>query len=251
MMKIEKIFTNMVPSNCLVCGRILDEEKICSFCKNALKVNNIHRCKCCFRPFECFNEEYCLYCQQTEMPFSSIRYLWEYKTLASIFIKNMKYNNELNLLFFASNLLLEHYEKFFDNTYHDIIIPSPSSTSSLYQRGFLHTNILATKILQFLHHKNYNSTLVHFKNFPKNYKRKSELSISKRIKKSKICIDLKKYNFHNKKVLFIDDMITTGSTALNMYNILKDYDLECFDVYTLAIASDFYDNFEKALKYFE
>ncbi len=184
------------------------------------------------------------------MPFSKLRYLWEYKALPSIFIKNMKYSDTPTLLKFASKLLLKNYESFFDGIFHDIIIPAPSSASSLYRRGFLHTNILASEIFNFLKSKKKDVKIICYDKYPKNYDRKSESSFSERVKKTRIQIDLKRYDFSNKKVLFIDDMITTGTTSLNVLNVIKDFNLEHFDIYTLGFASDFYENFENTLKYF-
>lgn len=191
--------------------------------------------------------EYCLTCQLTDIPFRYIRYLWEYKELESIFIKKMKYSKSSFLLNLASNYLISNYEKLFYGQMHDIIIPAFSSVKSLKERGYLHTYYLAKKLYKHILRYKKDVILASYCNFPNTYYKKALSPMKLRLRYLPIHINLDLNTIKNKKILFIDDMITTGSSALNLQKTLLCADYEAFDVYTLGVASDFYENFEKSI----
>ena len=68
------LFYNFLPNNCLICGRTLKNNNICSHCEISLKPKfNINRCKLCYKPINNKYEDYCLYCQQYDIPIRYIR----------------------------------------------------------------------------------------------------------------------------------------------------------------------------------
>ena len=243
------LFYNFLPNNCLICGRTLKNNNICSHCEISLKPKfNINRCKLCYKPINNKYEDYCLYCQQYDIPIRYIRYIMEYKELFSIFIKQMKYSSSRKLLDFGSDLLVTNYKKYFGNDFHDIIIPAYSSKKSLEERGFLHTYFLAKNVYKYIKGYKNDVILAKYTDFPDNYKRRAHLPLKLRLRYSKININLRKNDIINKKILFIDDMITTGSSALNLLFELKAYGFKSFDIYTLGVSKDFYSNFEQSLE---
>lgn len=244
-MNFESVFNNFIPSCCNICKRITYNSHICSYCKDSLEINRIKRCKTCFKPLEDVSWDYCLNCQEDKFIFSSLRYLWEYKRTPSLFIKNLKYEKSLFLLNYAKKLLLKKYQDFYEEEYHDLLIPAPSSKRSIYKRGYLHTYFLLDEIYRFLKKINGKTKIIKYKTFPKQYYRKSELSFTKRKKFINYQLDINYNLLKNKRILFLDDMITTGSTALNIFSIVKNYDIRSFDVLTLGVATDFYENYEK------
>ena len=144
--------------------------------------------------------------------------------------------------------MINYYKNFFGNDFHDVIIPAYSSKKSLYARGYLHTYFLAKMVYNYIKTYKNDVILAKFNNFPCNYDRKAHLSLKLRLRYSKININLSDNCIINKKILFVDDMITTGSIALYMLYELSSSSFKSFDVYTLGVSSDFYENFENSLE---
>ncbi|MGI6680011.1 MAG: hypothetical protein ACOX3T_00720 [Bdellovibrionota bacterium] len=266
-MFLKNLFLNLLPSQCLICGRILYDKSICSHCLKTLNLETLtpktltpktyeYRCKGCFKPILNSIDDYCLNCQLEDMPFRRIRYIWEYKELESIFIKKMKYGKSSTLLRLASSYLIDNYKLFFNDTLHDIVIPAFSSRKSLHDRGFLHTYFLAKTIYKFIKTKKNDVILVAYNDFPDNYDKRANLSLKARLKYSKIDVSLPIKDISQKNILFVDDMLTTGSTAFNLLSELnKKYTdnslgIENFDILTLSVATDFYDNLKESVKIF-
>ena len=246
---IKNLLINLFSQNCLVCGRSIRGTSICTFCSSKLQPRFWEkRCKSCYKPILNIHNDYCLNCQQDKNPIRYIRYIWEYKELKSIFIKQMKYCKSRSLLSIAGDYMVKNYKHYFGNDFPDVIIPAYSSQKSLYDRGFLHTYILAKMIYNYIKTYNKDVILATFNDFPKNYDRRAHLSLNLRLRYSKININLKESCFVNKKILFVDDMITTCSSALNMLYELDSDKLKSFDIYTLGVATDFYQNFEHSLE---
>ncbi|WP_154511961.1 ComF family protein [Rickettsiales endosymbiont of Trichoplax sp. H2] len=201
------------PPKCIVCkSDCMDANILCSEC--FIKISFITRPYCKKRGNslkkmfgEC-SELNCIYDKHT---YSQVISVFEYNDFSKKIITSFKFNDNFRLLKLFKSWLsyIISNVNYSDITY---IIPVPLHKTKLKKRGFNQSLILAKIASRILGINYKNNILVKIKNT----ENQSDLKKSLREKnlKEAFSVNLKyKKLIEDKKVLLIDDIITTGSTA--------------------------------------
>lgn len=197
----------LLPTKCLICGKRVWQVPLCSFC-SPQKPINVSRCPKCFSPTP--DNKLCMGCKIYKSPFRISRYLWNYSDTACQLVKAMKYAPSPNLCKIAGSYLAASLDTL--NIYpedFDIVIPIPSSNRNLNKRGFNQCSIIAKCISDKLNRGIVYKALVHIKDIPS----QATLSHSQRFKNIKNAFSADPLKIKNKRILLVDDVVTTGATS--------------------------------------
>lgn len=163
--------------------------------------------------------------QDLDKYFEEHLYIFQYEGIIRKSILNYKFNEKSYLYKTFVNFLLKN-EKFFKilKTY-DTIIPVPISKQRMKQRGYNQSLLIAREIVNCIKKKEVNNNIKLVNNCifkVKNIVEQSTLSKEDRRKNIQNVYILKNQKILlDKKILLIDDIYTTGSTANECCKILS------------------------------
>lgn len=182
-----------IPSVCLSCNKELEDGGLCDKCRNTIKaINSINYIE--------------------EVPVYSCAY-YSYAIKELIF--NLKYRSDFNSGRLLVELAIDKIKK--DNIKFDYIIFVPSSKKRLKEKGFNQCEFLAKEISKVLE-----VPYLDVLSKSNAIKEQKILNKAEREKNIKNAFKLKnKRILENKKVLLIDDVITTGFTIEECIRELK------------------------------
>ena len=225
------MLSELLPKNCLICQRKLKAGQVnsilCPDCKPKITDVNLPRCLRCFQTNVRSRGTYCLACMDESQSnvIKQIRYLWEYKTNARDLIRSLKYTPSIKLAKYAGKLLAQEVCTLYPTKPWDLIIPIPTSRISFRKRLFNQTDYLA----RYLPGKKSYTTLTH-----NGYKvQQAKLSRTQREKNIKEVFSCKK-DLSNKRILLVDDIITTGATISEAALALSAQNAKMVSVLCLA-----------------
>ena len=211
------------PPVCGICGKF-NEEFLCKKCQKIL----ISEAK--FGIYETKNQENF---------FGKHLYIFKYEGVIRRLILNYKFN-EKSYLYKTFVKFLSKNEKFFKilKSY-DTIIPVPVSSKRLNERGYNQSELVADDIVNQIIETSIQKAECEcvkdclVKN--KNIIEQSKLNKEQRQKNIQGVYILKnKEKLINKKILLIDDIYTTGSTANECCKVLQNAKPKKIDVFTIA-----------------
>jgi len=228
----------LLPPACLVCDRPLKDSFLCFRCIPSLP-NFSHvlhsRCDSCFEPIAptSTNEQAtCATCLTLPLATDAQRFVWEYRGLARDFIKAMKYRPSKKLAWFASIILRDLLPVMFPLSEWDVVVPIPSSAKTFRKRSFHPCVELGHHVARTL-------------NIPL---RLALASDSRRNPQAKLHHDARlrginqlftipsPHKIRGKRVLLVEDVITTGATVSAAAQCLKAAGATRVDVLALARA---------------
>lgn len=221
---------------CLVCERPLRNRFLCFRCATPLPnfSDALHsRCIDCFAPISPespVNDQTCATCQTFPLATDSQRFVWEYRGLARDFIKAMKYRPSKKLARLAGIILRNTLPLMFTRCDWDLVVPIPSSATTFRRRCFHPCVEMGHYVARTLHIP---LKLV----LTSNPKRKAQAKLHhdarlRGIKKIFTLRDPKQ--IRGKRILLIEDVITTGATVSAAAQCLKAAGVTSVDVLALA-----------------
>ena len=232
---IQKIINFIYPPQCFICNKQVMTQGYCASCFNLLKIPNNYCISCGFVLSNniTITSKQCGLCAYRGHPFDYVYYKYTYTPEIFSLVNKFKDKDDIYLSKFISNILSQ---VIYDNkqllTY-DIIIPTPMHFFKLIKRKYNHISILA-KLISKKVDIPYNSFAL---KKIKNTKNQKFLSKNQRINNVKGSFDIDD-NYINlikdKKVILLDDIITTGSTMFECAKILKQYNAKEISVLSLA-----------------
>ena len=181
-------------------------------------------------------ESLCAACETWPLPYNHVRFLWDYsETRTKDLIQTLKYKPSLRLAKFAGEILANHGLPLFTYRDWDMIIPIPISYLSLKKREFNQCQVMAQYIFRklkaeagkvkisyrALRHQGSNS-------------RQALLAMNKRIKNVRNAFNAKEKIVANKRILLIEDVITSGATIYSAANELYKGGAAQVDILALA-----------------
>ena len=203
------------PPVCGFCGK-LDKNSLCNKCKIRIQKNAI-----------CKIEDY----RETSSYFDEHIYLFQYDGEVRDAILNYKFNEKSYIYrtfleFIKNNKnICAQIEKY------DIIMPVPISKKRLKKRGYNQSALIAKNLAKMLNVDYKENVLVKIKD----NKPQSELQQNDRIYNVKGVYKIKELKqIYKKKVLLVDDIFTTGSTANECTKILKENNVNGVGIFTIA-----------------
>ena len=234
----DRILDLVYPPVCGICGKF-NQDFLCKKCQKMLEA------EAKFEIDKVDNQEYF---------FENHLYIFKYEGIIRKLILNYKFNEKSFLYKTFVNFLLKN-EKFFKilKSY-DTIIPVPVSSKRMNERGYNQSELLANdivkQIIEISSNHMLNGILITQKDNiqklkcecvtdclikNKNIIEQSKLNKEQRQKNIQGVYILKnKEKLINKKILLIDDIYTTGSTANECCKILQEAKPKKIDVFTVA-----------------
>lgn len=209
---------------CGICGK-LNKNYLCTRCNLELK-----------REAEFKVESYITETGFQRKNFDEHIYFFMYQGLIRDLIINYKFNNEAYKYKVISNFILKNF--ILKNPYifqkineYDAIIPVPVSKKRFKERGYNQSELIAREICKALEKELITNCL---------YKTKNIVSQSKLNKEERetnienVYVIRNEEEIKNKKILLLDDIYTTGSTANECCKVLKNAGLAKIGVLTIA-----------------
>ncbi len=223
------------PSNikCLICERDLPQKQEIEVCEECMhKLNFIAENACCARcgaPAVLGHGSFCLNCQNSAREFDIARSVFVYEGEIKHLIAGLKYNNKPYISRTLSNFLAQKFKKL--NWQADLIIPVPLSEARIKWRGYNQAQLLAEGVSEKIGVPLNTETLIKVKETEV----QANLTLQERQKNLQECFKvLDKYSVRGKRILLIDDVMTTGSTANACAHELKKAHADRVLVLTIA-----------------
>ncbi len=202
---------------------------VCKTCESSF-VTNDNRCLCCaVRLPSSFSLNFCGECLSHSPAFSKTYVLYDYSHACAQLIKQFKFNHQLCIGdYFAHQLHNLYCSIIKENGSYDAIIPLPLSRVRIKERGYNQTHELLRIIA-----KNTNA-IIDTKNVRriKATKPLSSLNLVQRKKEIKGAFSAQAMPY--KKVLLVDDVMTTGSSLNELAKTITKVGVESCDVLILA-----------------
>lgn len=169
--------------------------------------------------------------EKTEYYFNEHIYIFQYQGLIRDIILNYKFKDKPYLYKTIVNFLIKNQKSFPNLKYYDTIIPIPISKKRQKQRGYNQSSLIAKEIAKQLQIQYNDKSIFKIKNIIE----QSKLNKEERKKNIqgvyKLC---NKKQLENKKILLIDDIYTTGSTANECSKILSQAKPKEIGIFTIA-----------------
>lgn len=225
---IDKIMFPM-QFKCIICNREIFDKPRYNICSNCvLEFNDQRICQKCGSPM--YNEaDYCEECKKSDNYFFVSRSALIYKGNAKKLIMAYKYGGKKYLYKPFAKIMADTYIKL--DWEIDLIIPAPISKQRLKVRGFNQSLLLAKELSDIFHIPLENDFLYKIKNMPYQARssRGERFEQVKGVFAANADIDIK-----GKKIMLVDDVMTTGATVNELSRILINRKAE--KVYVLVLA---------------
>jgi len=174
------------------------------------------------------NNGICPYCDQLRPPYQSLRAWAKYSDRIRNAIHRLKYAGDIALAEILARQLIQLVQK--QAWQIDIVTAVPLGVSRMKQRGFNQSALLAFPLALGIG-KPFRSKAI---SRVRETKSQVGLTASERIDNVKDAFQAKKEIVAQKRVLLVDDVITTGSTMIACTNALLQAD--ALEVYCIALA---------------
>jgi len=233
---LKKIVEIFFPSHCLACEKIVSKEALfCSDCWPKLQFITDPKCKICSYPFEVeisHMQPLCSKCLMKKPSYDKSIVIFRYNRFIKKIIGNLKYRDQTFLAKKFAKILCEKIRN--DIAAYDLIVATPLHQKRLRKRKFNQAVLLCRELLKFFPEKKF---IPDFLVRVKNTKPQVELRKKEREKNLKRAFLVnKKYReeARGKKILLLDDVMTSGATVENCAKELKRRGAK--EVVVLAIA---------------
>jgi predicted amidophosphoribosyltransferase len=225
----------ILPTQCLVCTRPLRRERICYRCRPPLpdlRGIQLSRCARCFEPLPLSAQvgSVCEPCHTHPLLPDSIRFIWEYDGLARDLIRIMKYRPSTLLAGLCGSLLKDSIPSLFNHSSWDLIIPVPSSRIT-YRKRLFHPCVELAHAIS----RQVNAPLCHALTHDKHRLPQASLDHDARLRKLRHLFRVRHPGvIAGKRILLVEDVITTGATIAAAAYQLRQAGATHVDVIALA-----------------
>ena len=229
----------LFPPICPLCAKeLLDKgEHICKSCSKKQIFIKEPTCYSCGKPMKNHEKEYCSDCRQHPKNFERGMGLCIYQKPVTNSLAAIKYKNERKFVkYYLEEIQKRKYRDLLQLKI-DVIIPVPIHRKKRRKRGFNQAEIFANGIAEMLNKPMYTKIVERIHDTKKQLnpgERKSNL-------KKAFRGNLKEYQRAGmpKRVLLVDDIYTTGSTAEAVTAALKQLGIREVYVFCIAIGKGF------------
>ena len=225
----------LFPARCLACEALLGRHRLpllCRDCSARLVPLASPLCRCCGTPFATGEDHLCGNCLAGKPPFDLVRSAFSYQEPLTGLIHQVKFGRRLTALA-TLGLLARNSCACSDLCRPDLILPVPLHVRRLRQRGFNQSLLLARTCFPEWQDRIAAAGLKRIRNTTP----QTDLSGRERRKnlKGAFCLNVAG-GVAGKKVLLVDDVLTTGSTIAECSRILEKGCAARVEVFTLARA---------------
>ena len=200
----------LFPRRCPVCGGVAMPKGrlICPACLKQLSFVSSPACMKCGKEIGSREQEYCADCIRRKKSFTRGFALLNYDSRAAVSMAAVKYHNKREYLDFYARAAALRFEKQFRQAGIQVIVPVHVHASRLKTRGFNQAAVLAEKLSAELGIP-WEELLIRVK---KTDPQKS-LGSAERLKNLRGAFEAEQEAGKWERVLLVDDIYTTGSTA--------------------------------------
>lgn len=224
------IYQRLIPKqSCVLCSEQLDY-CVCTQCESSFSTSE-HRCLSCATKLNS-DLQFCGECLSHSPYFSKTYALYDYAEYCSQLIKQFKFDHQLCVGDYFAHRLFDLYTKIVrESGEYDAIIPLPLSTQRIKDRGYNQTH----ELLRVIKNKTNATIDTNCAERIKATQALSSLSLEQRKNEIKNAFSVKPVTY--KRVLLVDDVMTTGSSMNEISKtMLKNTDIETCDVMVVARA---------------
>jgi len=219
---VEALLSIVFPRACRLCNRLLPFSypppvlSVCDECSQTLSFAFEPFCQKCGLPLD-FPSQVCGDCIQGDLQFDKARALFIYGGGAVSLLMSLKYGGRFDLAHELGRMLAWAALKN-GMTQNDIVLPVPISIERHIKRGYNQSALLAKTVAKTLKIPFSPSVLYRQKDpGPQDHHTRSE-----RLRRQKGCFAVRNAEvIRNKRILLVDDVITTGATASECARVLK------------------------------
>ena len=200
----------LFPRRCPVCGGVAMPKGrlICPACLKQLSFISSPACMKCGKEIGSRDQEYCTDCIRRKKSFERGFALLNYDSRAAVSMAAVKYHNKREYLDFYARAAALRFGKQFRQAGIQVIVPVPVHASRLKTRGFNQAAVLAERLSAELEIP-WEELLIRVK---KTDPQKS-LGSAERLKNLRGAFEAEQKAGKWERVLLVDDIYTTGSTA--------------------------------------
>ena len=192
---------------CSVCKReSFSSDWLCDGCKSIMPLNNKSICGHCGRATP-YAVEYCDYCKDKQTYVDTARSVYEYEYPLNVLVRRLKYSGEKYLAEAFANEMQHLYFKSIG--YADCIVCVPMTDKRKKERGYNQSEELAKALSKLIEVPILKDVLVKTKDTD------SQVGLERRerLKNVRGSISVRgRALIKNKRVLIVDDVMTTGAT---------------------------------------
>lgn len=229
------ILNYLLPPRCLKCGKVLTEDSgLCSDCFNEISFISQPYCRKCGHPFEdapANKQMLCGNClKKKSSPFRLSRSAFRYDEASKPLVLSFKFQDKTeNAVVLAKMMYVAGHDIWEQGV--DIIVPIPLHYARLIKRRYNQASLLAKQLEKLSKIKvDYDSVVRH-----KHTRPQVEFSGHQRVKNVHGVFSVKHpEKLKGKRVLLIDDIMTTGSTLKECAIAMKKAGAKSVDTLTVA-----------------
>ena len=237
---IKDIINFILPPRCLLCGKVLDEDKgLCDDCISQIEFLNQAICCRCGHPLLDVSEKssdklICGNCLKSKnhIPFRMLRSAYVYDDFSKKLILDLKFYDKTDLAPLLAKMMYVAGKDIFASNI-DLIIPVPLHYTRLIRRRYNQSALLAKELGKLTNIK------VDYKTFIKRRKTKPQVDCSgkERLTNVKNSFYVKDFDkIKGKRILLVDDVLTTGSTLNECAKAIKQAKPKSIDGLTVSRA---------------
>ncbi len=210
----------LYPRRCPGCDRILKKEEkiLCDSCIKSIKMLKGNRCLFCGRPMRSRFETTCAQCLEKKHSFEESLAPFSYSGSIQDSLLRFKYHGRAEYAAFYARCIWEYGKTRISKWDADVIVPVPVHRSRFEKRGYNQAALIAGE-LSTLSGISVREDLVRRK---KKTKAQKELGAAQRKKNMEQAFEYSGKGDAPKKILLVDDIMTTGSTADTLSELLKE-----------------------------
>ena len=227
------IIDYLLPKRCFSCAELTqDANSFCANCWKDLNFINSPFCKCCGREFalDLVGQQECLKCISHPPFFHKARSLFKFDEYSKHIIHAFKYYDKTILAKSFAEMLVARYQD--DLVESEVILPVPMHRFKRLFRMYNPAQILAQELHKIINVPIHMGVLVKIK------WTKPQTTLSRKARLKNIAGSIKIENISkikNKKIILIDDVVTTGTTVDLCAKLLKKAGAK--EVIVLSVAS--------------
>ncbi|MDE5990968.1 MAG: ComF family protein [Clostridia bacterium] len=223
--------------NCIICDKELRDKSRYGLCPECLKEMTFVKdrmCKKCGR-LQLNEADYCLTCQNHLRYFDFARSCVVYDDKAKEIARGLKFGHRKYFAKYVSNFLIDRYEECFKDVNADFIIPVPLMKKRQEERGYNQAEAISKKLAEHYDLEIRTDIIAKIKQNSEQAKlsgkeREENVQGVYQVTKPQDVVD--------KRILIVDDVMTTGSTLSELAKILIK--AKAKNVYALTFASTRY-----------
>lgn len=235
----ETILNLFFPPRCAFCSEIINwipmpKHMLCEECLSKISFINMKACKYCGKQLKTDTGRVCPQCTGGKY-YSEVFSSCEYSGLIRDKLLEYKFKGNKQLYKVFASFIIDKL-KMTNQAGFDIIISVPLHLSKLEERGYNQSELIAKEIAQYF------SISLSINNLVKSKQTESQSKLDKKGRginvKGAFCIS-DNHEVIGKRVLLVDDIITTGTTVNECSKVLLQAGAE--EVYVVTVATGIID----------